>query len=124
MLARQEEYQLPEEPRIEDDREAMRRAVNKPIVTYVLDTTLRAHFRTLFGVAAVLAMAVAVGSGVNASRGYDLIEVQQQAAQLEQENERLRIDIAKLKSPERIKTIAQDQLGMEVPRQTYFAHEK
>jgi len=29
-----------------------------------------------------------------------------------------------LKSPDRIKAIAQDQLGMVVPRQTYFSSEK
>jgi cell division protein FtsL len=65
-----------------------------------------------------------VGSGISASRGYELVAIQQQADQKEQENERLKIEIAKLKSPERIKAIAQDQLGMEVPRQTYFSSEK
>ena len=66
---------------------------------------------------------VTIGSGVSASRGYALVEVQRQAEQLEQENERLKIDIAKLKSPERIKTIAKDKLGMEVPKITYFNKE-
>jgi cell division protein FtsL len=65
-----------------------------------------------------------VGSGISASRGYELVALQQQAEQKEQENERLKIEIAKLKSPDRIKAIAKDQLGMEVPRQTYFSSEK
>ena len=69
-------------------------------------------------------MLVTVGSGVSASRGYALVAVQQKADALEQENERLKIDIAKLKSPERIKNIAKDQLGMEVPKHTYFSQEK
>ena len=38
----------------------------------------------------------------------------------EQENERLKIDIAKLKSPRRIKDIATSSLGMEVPENVYF----
>jgi cell division protein FtsL len=65
-----------------------------------------------------------VGSGISASRGYELVAIQQQADQMEQENERLKIEIAKLKSPDRIKSIAQDQLGMSVPKQTYFSSEK
>ena len=53
-----------------------------------------------------------------------LLPLPEQAEQKEQENERLKIEIAKLKSPDRIKAIAKDQLGMEVPRQTYFSSEK
>ena len=34
------------------------------------------------------------------------------------------IEIAKLKSPERIKAIAQDQLGMSIPKHTYFSTDK
>lgn len=124
MLARQEEYTSPAAEQPISDREAMRREAKKPLFNEVLDTKSRSKLQILFVAVTVLAMLVAFGSGMNASRGYELIAVQKQAAQLEQENERLRIDIAKLKSPERIKTIAEDQLGMEVPRQTYFAHEK
>ena len=32
--------------------------------------------------------------------------------------------IAKLKSPERIKQIAEDDLGMIVPKKMYFSHER
>ena len=85
---------------------------------------MRSHCQILFLTIAVLAMLVTIGSGVSASRGYALVEVQRQADALEQENERLKIDIAKLKSPERIKNIATDQLGMEVPKHTYFSQEK
>lgn len=90
----------------------------------VLDTNLRSRARVLFLLVAALAMIVVVRSGISASRGYALVAVQQQAQQLEQENERLRIEIAKLKSPQRIKAIATEELGMEVPKKMYFTHER
>lgn len=68
-------------------------------------------------------MLVVVRSGINASRGYALVTTQNQTQALEQENERLRIEIARLKSPLRIKQIAQDKLGMDVPKKMYFSHE-
>ena len=51
------------------------------------------------------------------------METQSEATRIEQENERLNVEIAKLKNPERIKSIAESQLGMQVPKKTYFAHE-
>ena len=69
-------------------------------------------------------MAVTVRSGISASRGYELVAIQQQIQQVEQENERLRIEIARLKSPQRIEQIATDELGMEVPKKMYFSHDR
>ena len=69
-------------------------------------------------------MLVTVCSGISASRGYALIEVQREADRIEQENERLAIEIAKLKNPQRIKSIAETELGMSVPKKTYFSHEE
>lgn len=89
-----------------------------------LNHLLRSRCRVFFIVFAVLAMAVVVRSGISASRGYALVATQNQAQQLELENERLRVEIAKLKSPERIKRIAEDELGMVVPRKMYFSHER
>ena len=89
-----------------------------------LDHLLRSRCRVAFIVFAILAMAVVIRSGISASRGYALVATQTQAQQLELENERLRVEIAKLKSPRRIKQIAEDELGMVVPRKMYFSHER
>ena len=124
MLARQEEEQVEEVLSVEEENRRLRQAPKEPLFKTVLDTSTRSHCQILFLTMAVLAMLVTVGSGVSASRRYALVAVQQKADALEQENERLKIDIAKLKSPERIKNIAQDQLGMEVPKHTYFSQEK
>ena len=126
MLARQEEY-YEEEQRVltpEEEEKELRKAPKEPLFKTVLDTRLRSHGQLLFLTMTVLALLVTVGSGISASRGYELVAIQQQAEQKGQENERLKIEIAKLKSPDRIKAIAKDQLGMEVPRQTYFSSEK
>lgn len=89
-----------------------------------LDHLLRSRCRVAFIVISILAMLVVIRSGISASRGYALVETQNQAQMLEHENERLRIEIAKLKSPQRIKQIAQDELGMDVPNKMYFSHER
>lgn len=131
MLARQEEHFEQAEAAVSFAEEKQQATIvddvhenyKEPLFKTVLDTHTRTNCQILFVTMTILALIVTVGSGVSASRGYALVEIQEQAAQLEQENERLKIDIAKLKSPERIKTIAQDQLGMEVPRRTYFSHE-
>ena len=83
---------------------------------------MRRRCKTLLALLAVMAMTITVRSGISASRGYDLVHTEQQAEAIEQENERLKIDIAKLKSPRRIKDIATGKLGMEVPENVYFTH--
>ena len=89
-----------------------------------LNHLLRSRCRIAFIVFAILAMAVVIRSGISASRGYALVATQTQAQQLELENERLRVEIAQLKSPQRIKQIAEEELGMKVPRKMYFSHER
>ena len=107
----------------EEERASLRAVPKEPLFQTVLDTSLRSHCQILFLVAAVLALSVTVFSGMSASRGYALVAVQQQAEQLEQENERLRIENAKLRAPQRIKALAEDELGMMVPKKVYFAHD-
>ena len=89
-----------------------------------LNHLLRSRCRFAFVVFAILAMAVVIRSGISASRGYALVATQNQAQQLELENERLRVEIAQLKSPQRIKQIAEDELGMIVTRKMYFSHDR
>lgn len=89
-----------------------------------LNHLLRSRCRIAFVFFAVFAMAVVIRSGISASRGYALVATQNQAQQLELENERLRVEIAKLKSPQRIKQIAEEELDMVVPRKMYFSHER
>lgn len=89
-----------------------------------LNYLLRSRCRFAFIVISLLAMLVVIRSGISASRGYALVATQNQTQQLEQENDRLKIEIAKLKSPGRIKQIAHDELGMDVPSKMYFSHER
>lgn len=107
----------------EEEIKSLKVRSREPLFKTVVDTATRSHCQVLFLVAAVMALLVVVGSGVSASRGYALVATQNQATQLEQENERLRIENAKLKAPQRIKDIAEGELGMTVPKKIYFAHE-
>lgn len=86
-----------------------------------LNVALRARCLTLAVVIAVMAMFITVQSEAIISAGYDLVKTKAQIAKIEKENELLRLDIAKLKSPERIKTIATGDLGMVVPQTVYCA---
>lgn len=65
---------------------------------------------------ALMAMLVTVQSEYVVSSGYDLVQMKAQAAKLEKENELLKLEIAKLKSPQRIEYIATTQLGMVLPQ--------
>ena len=52
---------------------------------------------------------------------YQLVEMNADVAKLEKENQSLRIDIARLKSPERIVNIATQQLGLVFPDAKYIS---
>lgn len=89
-----------------------------------INTALRSRCFTLVIVTALMASIVALGNQLIASRGYELVQAKQAAERLELENEHLKVDIAQLKSPQRIKDIAIRQLGMVVPESVYFVKEK
>ena len=120
MLARrlEEDYELYEEESIRAIPQPKKRRRPK------LNTHLRSRCLLLLVLMSVMALTVTVRSGMSASRGYELVQIQQQASHLEQENERLKIDIAQLKAPQRIQSIAIQQLGMIIPPNVYFSSEK
>ena len=109
-----EEAVLPE-PQAESPKE--------PLIRREVNTNLRNCLRAIFFLIAFGAMVVTLLGGIGAKNGYTLLDTQQTADQLEQENERLKIEIAQLKSPARIESIAVEQLHMQVPQNMYFSHE-
>lgn len=123
MLAKQLEneeiYEVPQAP--------VRPAIHRPLKVRphsCLNTHLRSRCLLLVGLLAVMGMALTTCSSMGASRGYELVQAQQAAVRLEQQNEQLRIEIARLKSPQRFQSIATKDLGMVVPKQVYFASDK
>ncbi|MCX7780027.1 MAG: cell division protein FtsL [Negativicutes bacterium] len=72
-------------------------------------------------VIAVMAMLVTLQSASIVKAGYELVQIKAQMAKMEKENEQLRLDIAKMKSPQRIQAIATQELGMIVPKTVYHA---
>ena len=63
-------------------------------------------------------------ASVIASKGIEIVNIRTEAAKLELENSQLKISNAQMKSPQRIKSIAQQRLGMTVADQVYFAEGK
>ena len=120
MLAQKEEY-LSHEPASAPTE--MMEPPKEPLIRHELNTNLRNCLRAIFFLIAFGAMVVTLLGGIGAQSGYTLLETRQKADQLEQENERLKIEIAQLKSPSRIESIAVEQLHMQVPQNMYFSHE-
>ena len=118
-LENEEIYEIPEVP-------AGTEAVPKPRLHthHCLNTHLRSRCLLLVLLLAVMGMALTTCSSIGASRGYELVQAQQAAVRLEQENEQMKIEIARLKSPQRIQSIAAKDLGMVIPKQVYFASDK
>jgi cell division protein FtsL len=81
------------------------------------------RFRCLAMVLFLIALGVFVTarSAMIISEGYSLVEMKSQAIKMEKENEVLRLEVARLKSPQRIQAIATSQLGMVVPTNVYCA---
>jgi len=113
------EYTYEEEMRPAPQKEPPK----EPLIRREVNTNLRNCLRAIFFLIAFGAMVVTLLGGISANNGYTLLETQQNADQLEQENERLKIEIAQLKSPARIEAIAVEQLHMQVPQNMYFSHE-
>ncbi len=104
-------------------RKPHRRRPTQSVRSYV-DKELRFKAFILFALFVVTATVTLVRSEVSAMRGYELVQLRQQAAQLERENKNLELQIAALKAPQRIKDLATNELGMVVPKEFYFAAEK
>jgi len=86
-----------------------------------LDIELRIKWLITVLLVATFAIVVTVRSETIVRAGYELVQVKSQALSLEKENELLRIDIAKLRAPQRIEQIATGELGMVMPKHVYYA---
>ena len=122
MLAREwreEEFYIEEEAAADAARSSERRP--QPAARPHINAYLRSRAAILALVVTVAASVITVRSGLSATRGYELVQMQRAAAQLERENQQLELDIAHLKAPQRIRDIATNDLGMIVPKDVYFA---
>lgn len=71
----------------------------------------------------VLAMVLGVFyflSGYAAQRSYDMQELRTEIIALEKQNAVIRLDVARMESPARIQSIAETELGMQVPRRAIY----
>lgn len=98
-----------------------RTALPTPKIVRKADKRLRVKCLTLVVIAAVMAAVTTMQSATIVQAGYDLVKAKSQVAKIEKENELLRLDIAKLKSPQRIEEYATKELGMVVPKNAYYA---
>jgi cell division protein FtsL len=85
------------------------------------DIALRVKCLTTVTIVIFVAMFLTVCSEAIIRSGYELVQMKLQVIKLEKENELLKLDIAKLRSPQRIQSIATDELGMVMPQSVYYA---
>lgn len=69
----------------------------------------------------LLAMIVTWGSSSIVDAGYELVQARGCLSKVEKQNEVLRLEMARLKSPQRVQEIAVGQLGMINPQNVYVA---
>lgn len=113
LVQRKQEWQIPEQT-----------APVKPKVKAVLpNRALRGKCFFLAAFLLVMAIVATVQSEAVIRSGYTLVQLKSEASQLEKENELLRLEIAKLRAPQRIQAIATMELGMVVPQNVYCAVE-
>lgn len=92
-----------------------------PKIVRKADKQFRVKCLILVSIAMLIAAVTTLQRAAIVQAGYDLVKVKSQVAQMEKENELLRLEIAKLKSPQRIEEIAIKELGMVIPKNAYFA---
>ena len=73
---------------------------------------------------AVFAFTMVARSTVMVAAGNGLVGLRKQEAELIRENDLLRLEVNKLKSPERINTIAKNVLGMTIAKQNIYINKK
>lgn len=96
-------------------------ALPAPKIIRKADKRLRTKCLILVMLAIIMAAVTTIQSAAIIQAGYDLVKVKSQVAKIEKENELLRLDIAKLRSPQRIEEFATKNLGMVVPQNAYYA---
>lgn len=74
----------------------------------------------LIAIIGILLLAHVAISAAAANSGYNLMREKQQVQQFYRENEDLRLDIAKMESPDRIYSTATQKLGMVAPGQVLY----
>ncbi len=114
---------LRSEPSLKRDSRPRSLEEERPSAATV-NADLRNRCLILFVLIAILSMGLALHRGISAERGYQMAEIRRQASRMEKENEALKVEIAHLKSPQRIKELATAKLGMIVPENAYFSSEK
>lgn len=113
-IERESEQSLPRQNKVRKTVQQRRQEKN-------LNNALRTRCMVLFVIMIILAVFFILRSGVATSEAYKLNQMKQQATVLETENARLHLEIAHLKSPERIQQIAQQELGMILPDKFFFS---
>lgn len=85
-----------------------------------INQPLRSRCFWLVIIAAFMAASILIGQQMVASAAYELGEAKKQVERVERENDHLKVEIAGLKSPQRIKAYASQHLGMVVPNTVYY----
>ncbi len=87
-------------------------------------SNLRSRIATMLLLGGAMLGALIYVDSMVAAKGFEIVQLRTQAVKLEAENAQLKITNAHLKSPQRIKEIATQKLGLTVSDKVYFADSK
>lgn len=93
-------------------------------VTHKTNSLLGQRILILAVTLAVFAFTMVARSTVMVAAGNGLVGLRKQEAELIRENDLLRLEVNKLKSPERINTIAKSVLGMTIAKQNIYINKE
>lgn len=96
-------------------------ALPKQVEVPIINTVLRQRCFWLAALVFLMVVLLLVQREVIVREGYTLVAAKGQITKMEKQNEQLRVEIAQLKSPQRIQGIAISQLGMVVPQNILYA---
>lgn len=72
-------------------------------------------YAKLLGALLILFVVLAVFRGLNSQTRYDIVHMNKEIVAISKDNEQLSLEVAELRSPVRIQTIAKKDLGMTLP---------
>ena len=108
----QEEWIIPAQPE----------PVEEPVYFSTKPTAgLRRKYFSLLILIFTASMLTVAQNDLLVKTSYELVKMHEHVAELEKENQSLYIDIARLKSPERVMNIATHQLGLVFPDTIYIS---
>ena len=103
---------------------AVKKRVRNQVIREV-DPIRQREFRQALGVGILLVAVILFAAWQQnelRQNGYQMVEIEEELKKVQEENQRRRLEVEGLRSPDRIYTIATEKLGLELPTAQAVVH--